>query len=143
MFHGFPSSQPRMNTRILVVEDDANIRLGLQELLASEGFEVVVCARGDEVEAAVRRDPPSLILLDVMLPRLSGYDVCRQLRKAGVDTPILMLTAKSQEMDRRKRWTKPASKAYGLVRRDEQLEPHEDVKDCGCREKSKWDRWRQ
>lgn len=89
-----------MNTRILVVEDDANIRLGLQELLASEGFEVVVCARGDEVEAAVRRDPPSLILLDVMLPRLSGYDVCRQLRKAGVDTPILMLTAKSQEMDK-------------------------------------------
>jgi hypothetical protein len=46
-------------------------------------------------------------------------------------------------MDRRKRWAKPASKAHGLVRRDEQPEPHEDVKDCSRRKKSKWDRWRQ
>jgi hypothetical protein len=51
--------------------------------------------------------------------------------------------AKSQEMYHRQRRAKPASKVYSLVRRDEQPEPHEDVKDCGCTEKSKWNRWRQ
>ncbi len=89
-----------MKTRILVVEDDASIHLGLQELLATEGFEAVVCARGDRALEAVRRESPALILLDVMLPKVNGYEVCRLLRQAGIRTPVLMLTAKGQEMDK-------------------------------------------
>ncbi len=89
-----------MKPRILVVEDDPGIRLGLLELLATEGFDPAACTRGDQVAAAVRQDPPALILLDVMLPKLSGFEVCRQLRQAGAAVPILMLTAKGQEMDK-------------------------------------------
>jgi len=89
-----------MKTRILVVEDDASIRLGLVELLGTEGFESAACSRGDRALEAVRRENPALIILDVMLPRLSGYEVCRQLRQAGILVPILMLTAKGQELDK-------------------------------------------
>jgi DNA-binding response OmpR family regulator len=89
-----------MSVRILVVEDDASIRLGLQELLATEGFDVVVCSRGDRVLETARRDAPALIILDVMLPKVSGFDACRQLRQAGMRVPILMLTAKGQELDK-------------------------------------------
>jgi len=85
---------------ILIVEDDANIALGLEEILKSEQFTPVVCPRGDQALAAVMKNQPVLILLDVMLPGLSGYDVCKQLRKKGITTPILMLTAKGQEMDK-------------------------------------------
>ena len=63
-----------MKTKILVVEDDANIRFGLVELLSSEGFIVEACPRGDLALAAVEKHRPSLIVLDVMLPGLSGYD---------------------------------------------------------------------
>jgi DNA-binding response OmpR family regulator len=87
-------------TKILVVEDDPHILLGLEEVLKSEGFEVTVCSRGDQVLERVAKDRPGLILLDVMLPGLSGYDVCRQLRARKVAVPVLMLTAKSQELDK-------------------------------------------
>ena len=89
-----------MKTKILIVEDDPHIRLGLEAVLASDGYEPVSCARGDEARAACAQHRPGLILLDVMLPGLSGYDVCRQLRAAGLTTPILMLTAKCQEIDK-------------------------------------------
>jgi len=78
-----------MKTKILVVEDDAHIRFGLTELLTSEGFEVEACARGDAAVAAVEEHKPRLVVLDVMLPGLSGYEVCKQLRaglaRAGAD----------------------------------------------------------
>lgn len=86
--------------RILVVEDDAHIALGLREVLTGEGFEVIPCARGDLAVDLCLRQHPDLVLLDVMLPGLSGYDVCRQLRSRGCQTPILMLTAKGQELDK-------------------------------------------
>jgi DNA-binding response OmpR family regulator len=89
-----------MKNRILIVEDDAHILLGLEEVLKSEGFEVVVCNRGDQAIAAVIKHHPALIVLDVMLPGLSGYDICKQLRSRKVATPILMLTAKGQELDK-------------------------------------------
>ena len=89
-----------MSARILVVEDDPSIRLGLQELLASEGFDVVTCVRGDRVLETLRRTSPTLVILDVMLPKLNGFEACRQLREAGDRTPILMLTAKGQELDK-------------------------------------------
>ena len=89
-----------MKTKILVVEDDPHILLGLEEVLKSDGFEVAVCNRGDKALAAVAEHRPGLIVLDVMLPGLSGYDICKQLRARKVATPILMLTAKGQEIDK-------------------------------------------
>ena len=89
-----------MKTKILVVEDDPHILLGLEEVLKSEGFEVTVCNRGDQALQAVQQYHPALILLDVMLPGSSGYDVCKQLRARKWPGLILMLTAKSQEIDK-------------------------------------------
>src|SRR5947207_12048133 len=93
-------SAPCMKTKILVIEDDPHILLGLEEVLKSDGFEVAVCNRGDQAIEAVSRHHPELIVLDVMLPGLSGYDVCKQLRGRRLATPILMLTAKGQEIDK-------------------------------------------
>jgi DNA-binding response OmpR family regulator len=89
-----------MKTRILVVEDDPHILTGLEEILRSEKFEVSVCNRGDKALEAVTRHEPNIILLDLMLPGLSGYDVCKQLRAKKISVPILMLTAKGQEIDK-------------------------------------------
>ena len=89
-----------MKTRILVVEDDPHIALGLGEVLRGEGFEVVACARGDTALDLVRSSRPQLVVLDIMLPRLSGYDVCRRLRAERDPTPVLMLTAKGEELDK-------------------------------------------
>jgi len=89
-----------MKTKILVVEDDPHILLGLEEVLKSDGFEVVPCNRGDRAVEAVTKHRPALIVLDVMLPGLSGFDICKQLRAKKVATPILMLTAKGQEIDK-------------------------------------------
>src|SRR3954462_5240508 len=89
-----------MKQKILIVEDDPHILLGLEEVLKSDGFEVQVCNRGDAAIPAVAKYRPDLIMLDVMLPGLSGYDICKQLRAKKVTTPILMLTAKGQEIDK-------------------------------------------
>lgn len=89
-----------MKQRILIVEDDPHILLGLEEVLKSEGYEVASCARGDQAVAAFEKHRPTLLVLDVMLPGLSGFDVCKQLRARKVLTPILMLTAKGQEIDK-------------------------------------------
>ncbi len=89
-----------MKTRILIVEDDPHILLGLEEILKSEGYEVVVCNRGDKAIDTVARQRPQLIVLDVMLPGMSGFDICKQLRAKKLSTPVLMLTAKGQELDK-------------------------------------------
>lgn len=89
-----------MKSKILVVEDDPHISLGLEEILKSENFEVAMCNRGDQALEAFNKHRPALVVLDVMLPGASGYDVCRQLRSKKIATPILMLTAKGQEIDK-------------------------------------------
>jgi DNA-binding response OmpR family regulator len=89
-----------MKIKILIVEDDPHILLGLEEVLTSEDYETASCSRGDEAVAAVAKFEPTLIVLDVMLPGASGYDICKQLRAKKVSTPILMLTAKGQEIDK-------------------------------------------
>ena len=89
-----------MKIKILIVEDDPHILLGLEEVLKSEGYETTSCNRGDEAVAAVAKLQPTLIVLDVMLPGASGYDICKQLRAKKISTPILMLTAKGQEIDK-------------------------------------------
>ena len=89
-----------MKTKILLVEDDPHILLGLEEVLKSESYEVAVCNRGDQALEAFSKHRPALVVLDVMLPGLNGYDVCRQLRSKKISAPILMLTAKGQEIDK-------------------------------------------
>ena len=89
-----------MKIKILIVEDDPHILLGLEEVLKSEDYDVASCNRGDQALDAVARHRPALIVLDVMLPGLSGYDICKRLRAGKVATPILMLTAKGQEIDK-------------------------------------------
>jgi DNA-binding response OmpR family regulator len=84
-----------MKTKLLIVEDDPHIVLGLEEVLKGEGFDVAICNRGDTALDAVDRHRPSLIILDVMLPGLSGYDICRQLRPEGGHA-VLMLTARAE-----------------------------------------------
>lgn len=89
-----------MKTKILVVEDDPHILLGLEEILKSEGYAVAVCKRGDKAVEGVAKERPALVVLDVMLPGANGFDVCKQLRARKVTVPILMLTAKGQELDK-------------------------------------------
>jgi DNA-binding response OmpR family regulator len=86
--------------RILVVEDEAAVAQGLIYGLKSEGFQVQWVTRGREALEAARADRPHLILLDIRLPDISGFDVCKQLRAEGAKLPILMLTARDEEVDR-------------------------------------------
>ena len=86
--------------RILVVEDDPNILKLLPSDLELEGHTVFTAKDGQEGLDRAKSLKPDLIILDVMLPKMSGYDVCRALRKDGSDVPIIMLTAKSQEADK-------------------------------------------
>ncbi|MGF1509929.1 MAG: response regulator transcription factor [Myxococcota bacterium] len=84
---------------VLVVEDDPNIARGLQRILQLEGFSVGVAADGETaLEWAVDRRP-DLVLLDVMLPRLNGFEVLRELRRMEVHVPVIMVTAKGEELD--------------------------------------------
>jgi DNA-binding response OmpR family regulator len=86
--------------KILVVEDDTSIRFGLEEVFESENFSVATCSRGDEAEAKIGEELPDIIILDIMLPGKNGYEICRDLRARGCRVPILMLTAKGQEIDK-------------------------------------------
>lgn len=85
---------------ILVVEDDPSIRFGLTEVLTHDGYEVAVWPEGSGVFEAVIESLPDLIVLDVMLPGVSGYEIARELRKQACRIPILMLTARGQELDK-------------------------------------------
>ncbi len=85
---------------ILLVEDDPSLALGLVDALEFEGFRVVHAARGADALEQAKRNPPDCIILDLMLPDLNGYQVCEHLRRDDPRTPILMLTARSQEADK-------------------------------------------
>jgi DNA-binding response OmpR family regulator len=86
--------------RILIVEDEPSIALALEDDLRREGYETVLATDGGEGEQRAIREPFDLILLDVMLPVKDGFDVCRDVRRAGVTTPIVMLTARAQEAEK-------------------------------------------
>ncbi len=86
--------------RILVVEDDPAILRGLEAALSEEHYEVLRATDGERGYNVARRENVDLIILDLMLPKKNGMDICRDLRKDGVNTPILMLTSKKQEMDK-------------------------------------------
>jgi|LSQX01.1.fsa_nt_gb DNA-binding response OmpR family regulator len=89
-----------MKERILVAEDDQAILTGVADLLESEGYDVVTARNGAEALERYRSDSPGLVLLDVMMPEMSGYDVCRAIRSENAVVPVVMLTAKGQEVDR-------------------------------------------
>jgi DNA-binding response OmpR family regulator len=89
-----------MKERILVAEDDRAILTGVADLLESEGYEVIPAGNGAEALELFRRNSPDLVLLDVMMPKMSGYDVCRAIRGENAVVPVVMLTAKGQEVDR-------------------------------------------
>jgi len=86
--------------RILIVEDEENMRLGLKDNLEFEGFEVDIAEEGNSGLKKILDNPYSLILLDVMLPNISGFDICKTVRGKGVNTPIILLTAKGEEIDK-------------------------------------------
>ncbi len=89
-----------MKARILIAEDDANIRLGLVATLESEGHDVVAAADGAQALKLYPQSKYDLVVLDVMMPKASGYDVCRELRATGASVPVLFLTAKGEEVDK-------------------------------------------
>lgn len=86
--------------RILVVEDDPAILRGLVDNLEGEGHSVCSAEDGETALRTIRKESPDLVILDLMLPKLSGYEVCRTLREEGNETPVMMLTARGEEGDR-------------------------------------------
>jgi DNA-binding response OmpR family regulator len=86
--------------RILIIEDDVAIQRGLKDNLEYESYEVLTAADGEEGYYLIKEKKPDLIILDLMLPKMNGYELCRKVRNEGVTTPILMLTARGEEMDR-------------------------------------------
>jgi len=89
-----------MPKKILVVEDEPGIRLSLVDELESVGYQVFTAGDGETALAVAGREKPDLILLDLMLPVLDGYEVCKKLRMRGDRTPIIMLTVKDKEIDK-------------------------------------------
>ncbi len=86
--------------RILVVEDEPSMRLGLKDNLEFEGYEVEFADDGEIGYKKITNQKYDLILLDVMLPKMNGFDVCKKVRSEGVKTPIILLTAKGEEIDK-------------------------------------------
>ncbi|MDM7998223.1 MAG: response regulator transcription factor [Acidobacteriota bacterium] len=86
--------------KILIVEDDVDLANGLELNLKKEGYKVLKAGTGEEAIRIAVKDGPDLIILDVMLPGMSGLDVCRDLRQKSIGIPIIMLTAKGEEMDK-------------------------------------------
>ncbi len=87
-------------TKILIVEDEPDMILGLRDNFEFEGYEVVTAVDGAEGIEKARSQKPDLLILDIMLPKLSGLEVCKTLRGEGFEAPILMLTARGQEVDK-------------------------------------------
>jgi two-component system alkaline phosphatase synthesis response regulator PhoP len=97
--------QPRaasrdIRPRVLLIEDEAGLRLTLSDRLASEGYLVDTASDGEAGLRSASSGAYDLIILDVMLPRMNGFDVCREARRRGVDAPVLMLTARGQMVDK-------------------------------------------
>jgi DNA-binding response OmpR family regulator len=87
-------------TKILIIEDEPAMQLGLKDNLELETYIVDVASDGEVGLSKIKSNPYDLILLDVMLPKLSGFDVCKATRAAGISTPIILLTARGEEIDK-------------------------------------------
>jgi DNA-binding response OmpR family regulator len=89
-----------MPKKILIVEDEPGILLSLEDEFDSQGYEVYTALDGERGLEEATRTKPDLIILDVMMPKLDGFEVCKRLRKEGVSTPVIMLTVKDKEIDK-------------------------------------------
>jgi len=85
---------------ILIIEDEESILMALEDNLRLEGYEVVCAVDGEQGLSVARNHDFDLVILDIMLPKMDGFEVCKRLRRDGINIPILMLTAKSQEIDK-------------------------------------------
>jgi len=85
---------------VLLIEDDPAIRLGLQKNLKFEGYDVITAADGERGLQLAIDKPPDLIILDIMLPKVNGFEICKTLKKNDIEVPIIILSAKDQEMDK-------------------------------------------
>ncbi|MBW8863138.1 MAG: response regulator transcription factor [Acidobacteria bacterium] len=92
--------RPTVTKRILVIEDEPQMLLGLRDNLELEGYEVVTASDGEDGLAKAISTAPDLVILDVTLPRKNGFEVCRELRARANPTPVVMLTARSQETEK-------------------------------------------
>lgn len=86
--------------KIVIVEDEPSLVFTLQDTLENEGYDVYVAKKGDEAVDIVKREDPNLMILDLMLPGMSGYDVCKKVRGMNYTFPIIILTARDQEIDK-------------------------------------------
>ena len=89
-----------MNKKILIIEDDPGIQLSIKDEFESEGYQVLVADDGENGLKMIREKNPDLVILDLMLPGIDGYEVCKSLRKEGNNTPVIMLTVKDKEIDK-------------------------------------------
>lgn len=89
-----------MTPRLLLVEDETSLALTLSDRLRAEGYDVEVCATGESALELLEDRPVDLVILDLMLPGIDGLEVCRELRRRGLQLPVLMLTAKSEIVDK-------------------------------------------
>jgi DNA-binding response OmpR family regulator len=94
------SAEERNRAKILVVEDEPNMVVGLRDNFEFEGYEVLTASDGVEGLQLALQESPDLVVLDVMMPRMSGLEVCKQLRAQRASIPIIMLTARGQEVDK-------------------------------------------
>ncbi|GGB86572.1 DNA-binding response regulator [Marinobacterium zhoushanense] len=90
--------------KVLIAEDDLNIRLGLRDLLEAEGYDCLEAADGEQAwtlycEQIASQQGPALVLLDIMMPKLDGYSLCRRIRQQDQQLPVIFITAKSEEID--------------------------------------------
>lgn len=86
--------------KVLIAEDDGNIRRGLAEILAEEGYQVVLARDGRESLELFERHAPDFVCLDILMPAVNGYDVCREIRRRNAGVPIVFISAKSKEVDK-------------------------------------------
>jgi DNA-binding response OmpR family regulator len=86
-------------SRLLIIEDDPTLLRGLKDTFAAKGCEVISAVEGEEGLNLALSGHPDLVLLDIMLPKMNGYEVCREIREHGLQMPIILLTAKGQEED--------------------------------------------
>ena len=84
---------------ILIIEDDATMLRGLKDNFEYQGYRVLTATDGEEGLNAALDEKPDLMILDIMLPKINGYEICRLIRKEGLEMPIIMLTAKGEESD--------------------------------------------
>ena len=85
--------------KVLIAEDDPHTRAGLSEILEAEGYQVLTAPDGKDAMRVFQRESPDFVCLDIMMPGMSGNDVCREIRRTNSNVPVIFISAKSEEID--------------------------------------------